>query len=77
MLKPPPGIPKTPLETSLPRRGVPQTAIALVALLALEGLFAAMARLGDLKLHAIETIALALAAGVVYIVALYALELLP
>ena len=33
-----------------------------------------MARLGDLKIAVIETIALALAAGVVYFIALYALE---
>ena len=42
--------------------------------MALEALFALMARLGDLKLAVIETIALALAAGVVYFIALYALE---
>ena len=51
-----------------------QAVIALIGLAALETLFAAMARLGDLKLHVIETIVLALAAGVVYFVALYALE---
>ena len=33
-----------------------------------------MRRLGNLKLHVIETIALALAAGAIYLVALYALE---
>ena len=51
-----------------------QAVIALAGLAALETLFAAMARLGDLKLHVIETIILALAAGAVYCVALYALE---
>ena len=51
-----------------------QTIIASVALAALAAIFGAMACLGDLKLHVIETIALALAAGLVYFVALYALE---
>ncbi len=54
-----------------------QAVIALIGLAALETLFAAMARLGDLKLHVIETIILALAAGAVYCVALYALEHCP
>src|SRR5580700_6109647 len=52
----------------------PQTLVALVGALALEGLFALMARLGDLKIAVIETIGLALAAGIVYFIALYALE---
>ena len=57
------------------RRGVAlQSAVALGGLIVLEALFAAMAHLGDLKLEVIATIALALAAGVVYVVALYALE---
>ena len=51
-----------------------QAAVTLLGLLALETLFARMARLGDLKLHVIETITLALAAGVVYCILLYALE---
>src|SRR5271169_1947097 len=51
-----------------------QAVIALIGLAALELEFAAMARLGDLKLHVIETIILALAAGAIYCVALYALE---
>lgn len=51
-----------------------QLTIALAGLAALEILFAAMFRLGDLKLHAIEFIALALGAGVIYLVTLYALE---
>src|SRR5271154_2121080 len=54
-----------------------QAGIAVIGLIALETLFAAMARLGDLKLHVIEVIALALAAGAVYCVALYALEHCP
>ncbi len=52
----------------------PQTLVALVGALALEGLFALMARLGDLKVAVIETIGLALAAGIVYFIALYLLE---
>ena len=40
----------------------------------LEALFVLMARAGDLKAEVIETIALALAAGVVYFIALYVLE---
>ena len=52
----------------------PQTAIALIGAAALEALFALMARLGDLKIAVIETIGLALAAGIVYFIALYALE---
>jgi len=51
-----------------------QTFAALPGALALEALFALVARLGDLKVEVIETIALALAAGVVYFIALYALE---
>jgi len=61
-----------------PSRGLaalaPQAAVAVVAAVALEALFAAMARLGDLKLHATQTIGLGLAAGAVYVSALYALE---
>jgi alpha-1,6-mannosyltransferase len=52
----------------------PQTLVALAGALALEGLFALMARLGDLKVAVIETIGLALAAGIVYFIALYLLE---
>src|SRR6201998_1493527 len=51
-----------------------QTFSALAAALALEALFALLARSGDLKVEVIETIALALAAGVVYFIALYVLE---
>jgi alpha-1,6-mannosyltransferase len=51
-----------------------QAGVAVAGLVALEALFAAMARLGDLKLHVVEVIALALAAGAVYCVALYGLE---
>jgi len=52
----------------------PQLLIALIAVVALEALFAAMARLGDLSIHIPEFMALALGGGVLYCVALYALE---
>jgi type IV secretory pathway VirB2 component (pilin) len=51
-----------------------QTPLTAAALLLLGGAFAAMHRLGDLKLHVVETIALGLAAGAVYLLALFALE---
>jgi alpha-1,6-mannosyltransferase len=51
-----------------------QAVIALIAIIALEGVFAAMARLGDLAGHIPEFVALALGAGVLYFIALYALE---
>jgi hypothetical protein len=54
-----------------------QSIIALIAIAALEAVFAAMARLGDLSLHIPEFMALALGAGVLYFVALYALEHTP
>ena len=51
-----------------------QSATAIGGAVALEVLFALMARLGDLKVEVIETIALALAAGIIYFIALYGLE---
>jgi len=48
--------------------------IALVAIVALEAVFAAMARLGDLSIHIPEFMALALGGGILYFIALYALE---
>jgi alpha-1,6-mannosyltransferase len=51
-----------------------QSATALGGTIALEVLFFLMARLGDLKVEVIETIALALAAGIIYFIALYGLE---
>ena len=51
-----------------------QSAAALLLLVALEAIFLYVARLRDLSLHVIGFIALALAAGVVYFIALYALE---
>jgi alpha-1,6-mannosyltransferase len=51
-----------------------QTIIALVAIVALEAMFVAMARLGDLADHIPEFMALALGSGVLYFVALYGLE---
>jgi alpha-1,6-mannosyltransferase len=55
-------------------RKSPQFLLALVAIVALEGVFAAMARLGDLSIHIPEFMALALGGGVLYFIALYALE---
>jgi hypothetical protein len=52
----------------------PQAVATLAGLAALEAIFETMRRLGNLKLHVIETIGLGLAAGVLYLVALYALE---
>ena len=57
-----------------PPRISPQVLIALVAIVALEAVFAAMARLGDLSVHIPEFMALALGGGVLYFIALYALE---
>jgi len=54
-----------------------QFIIALIAIAALEAVFVAMARLGDLSVHIPEFMALALGAGVLYFVALYALEHTP
>jgi alpha-1,6-mannosyltransferase len=51
-----------------------QVWIALGGLVALELLFLAVRRLGDLKLYVVETIALGLAAGATYCIALYLLE---
>ena len=52
----------------------PQTAAALAGLAALEAIFETMRRLGDLRAHVVETIALGLAAGVIYLAVLFALE---
>jgi alpha-1,6-mannosyltransferase len=60
--------------SALRSRFASQASAALASALALEALFALMARAGDLKVEVIETIALALAAGVVYFIALCALE---
>jgi alpha-1,6-mannosyltransferase len=60
--------------TGSPPQKEPQHLIALVAIIALEAVFAAMARLGDLSVHIPEFMALALGAGVLYFIALYALE---
>lgn len=63
---------------STPRRRLqPQVLIALAAIVALEAVFAAMARLGDLSVHIPEFMALALGGGILYCVALYALEHTP
>jgi len=68
-------MPKVPPRSSALRCLIAsQTAAAVAGALALEALFAFMARLGDLKVAIIEVIAVALAAGIVYFIALYALE---
>jgi alpha-1,6-mannosyltransferase len=56
-----------------PTKGA-QVLIAVIATVGLEAVFAAMARLGDLAVHIPEFMALALGGGVLYCVALYALE---
>ncbi len=55
-------------------RREPQLLIALIAVVALEAIFAAMARLGDLSVNIPEFMALALGGGILYCIALYALE---
>jgi hypothetical protein len=58
---------------SVPRKNR-QIWIAAAAIVALEAVFFAMARLGDLSVHIPEFMALALGGGVLYFIALYALE---
>jgi len=66
---------EAPQPSSVLRRIIAsQTSVAIAGALVLETLFALMARLGNLKVEVIETIALALAAGIVYFIALYVLE---
>lgn len=66
---------KAPQLSSLLHRVIAsQGATAFGGAVALEVLFALMARLGDLKAEVIETIAMALAAGIIYFIALYGLE---
>jgi alpha-1,6-mannosyltransferase len=62
------------LSSALGRVIASQSATALGGAIALEALFSLMARLGDLKVEVIETIALALAAGIIYFIALWRLE---
>jgi hypothetical protein len=59
-----------------PRRPFPQpqAIAAFVGLAVLEAAFEAMRRLGDLKLHVVATIALGLAAGIIYFVVLFTLR---
>lgn len=59
---------------SIRRLGPSQIRAALGGIVSLEVLFYVLYRLGDLKVYAIETITVCLAAGVVYLVALYCLE---
>ncbi len=56
------------------RRFDPQIPVALISIAALGAVFTAMARLGDLSIHIPEFMTLALGAGVLYFIALYALE---
>jgi len=63
-----------PALNTLLRRLRSQSLVALIAIVALEAVFAAMARLGDLSVHIPEFMALALGGGVLYFIALYALE---
>ena len=51
-----------------------QAAFALAGLIALEAIFYCIHRLGDLKLYVVETIALGLAGGVIYLIVVYSLE---
>jgi alpha-1,6-mannosyltransferase len=60
--------------STLPRGIASQTSMAIAGAVVLEVVFVLMARLGDLKVEVIETITLALAAGIVYFIALYVLE---
>ena len=55
-------------------RFTPQVLIAVVGIVALEAVFAAMARLDDLSVHIPEFMALTLGSGVLYFIVLYALE---
>lgn len=59
------------------RSGRTQVLAALVGLLVLEGLFGVLYCFGNLETHVIGTIAVGLAAGIVYCVVLYGLEHLP
>lgn len=51
-----------------------QNAVALAGVVALGLLYNALRRLGDLKLYVVETMAIALAAGALYFIALFLLE---
>src|SRR5581483_2906519 len=51
-----------------------QALLALIAIGGMEALFAAIAHLGDLSVHIPAFIALALGAGILYFVAIFALE---
>src|SRR5438445_2572659 len=62
------------LSSTLPRVIASHSATPLGGAIALEVLFSLMARLGYLKVEVSETIALALAAGIIYFIALYGLE---
>jgi len=51
-----------------------QNAVALAGIIALGLLYNALRRLGDLRLYVVETLAIALAAGALYFIALFLLE---
>ena len=57
-----------------PSRPASQWLRALALSIALEAAFATLAWLGNLELYVVETIAIALGAGIVYLVSLYAFE---
>ncbi len=63
------------LEVSLQKSLAPhQVLLAALCLIALGILFESLRRLGDLKLYVVETIAIGLAAGAIYLLALYLFE---
>lgn len=62
---------------SAPRSGHSQIIIAFAGQIVLEGLFATLYHFRNLEQHVIGTISVGLGAGIVYFVALYALERLP
>jgi alpha-1,6-mannosyltransferase len=62
----------------VPRENLPTShspvPAALLSAAVLEALFFVLLRMSDLKMHVVETISVAFAAGIVYLVALYAME---
>ncbi|HWX38388.1 MAG TPA: glycosyltransferase 87 family protein [Candidatus Sulfotelmatobacter sp.] len=74
MSLPTPQMPAGSSVVESPAKKSPQFLLALVTIVALEAVFAAMARLGDLSIHLPEFMALALGGGVLYCVGLYAIE---
>ena len=62
---------------SAPPAGRIQIVVAVIGLAILEGLFATLYHFKDLERHVIGTIIIGLGAGIVYFIALYALERVP